>query len=209
MVDSEQTENPDVPVVIVGLGAYAGKGAWAKQLMVDNLMLTNRGASEAITVKLGWSIVDTDMVRATMNRNSPLLRKSSLLEGFIELPTSISPGKMQTLRDLQIDFVKRARELIRSAKLKGEAVIRLRVAEATFMNGSVWNEQTEIAKSRNHRYRPTPPPPGCPNRDCFFENNGQGYCTFVSLGFYCKRINCAIWDPAARSAGGPGTSRLD
>lgn len=51
--DVTQTNDPDIPVVIVGLASYAGKGEWAKQLMVDDVTLRNRSGNLIESVKLG------------------------------------------------------------------------------------------------------------------------------------------------------------
>src|SRR5689334_22596071 len=39
--DTTQKRDPDVPVVIVGMSSYAGKGAWARQFMVDEVTVKN------------------------------------------------------------------------------------------------------------------------------------------------------------------------
>lgn len=70
--DVSQTNDPDIPVVIVGLGSYAGKGAWAKQLMVDNVTLRNRTEKQITAVKLGWIMITAADREAGKNRNAAL-----------------------------------------------------------------------------------------------------------------------------------------
>ena len=55
--DVKQTNDLEVPVVIVGLASYAGKGAWAKQLMVEDVTLRNRTPNQVQSVRLGWIII--------------------------------------------------------------------------------------------------------------------------------------------------------
>lgn len=137
--DVNQTNDPDVPVVIVGLGSYAGKGAWAKQLMVDNVTLQNRSQNEIKSVKLGWIILTDEDRKAGKNRNA------ALREGFTnDLAATISPDRLGKLFDLRIDFVKETKDLIESGTLNGRAFIQLRVAEVEFTSGSSWKEGSAL-----------------------------------------------------------------
>jgi len=189
--DVPQTNDPDVPVVIVGLASYGGKGAWEKQLMVDDVTLLNRGPNLVKSVKLGWIILtETD-------RNAGKNRRAALNEGFtIDYPIAILPERVGKVKDLNIDFVKESKGVIQSGRLNETGFIRLRVVAVEFANGSVWREG-DVAR-RHHPARPLPPPQsGCADVVCFFRNNGQGYCTSTSPGTYCKRENCSPNDPAA------------
>ena len=189
--DVSQTSDPDVPVVIVGLSSYSGKGQWAKQLMVDEVSLRNRSPNPVRFVRLGWIIISAE------DRKAGKKRSAALREGFTEdLAATILPTRVVKLHDLQIDFVKKAKDLIRSGKLSGTAFIRLRVAEVEFIDGSIWTEGLEIAQRMHHPARRMAQS-GCEDRICFFEENGQGYCTYVSEGTYCRRENCNPNDPAA------------
>jgi hypothetical protein len=51
--DISQTDDPNTPVVIVGLASYGGKGQWAKQVMVDEVTVRNRTSNFVKSVKLG------------------------------------------------------------------------------------------------------------------------------------------------------------
>jgi hypothetical protein len=188
--DVSQTNDPDIPVVIVGLGSYAGKGAWAKQLMVDNVTLRNRTQKQLRSVKLGWIIITVANREAGKNRNA------ALRDGFTDvLSVRIPPDRMAKLEDLQIDFVKEAKELIKSERLNGMAFIRLRVAEVEFTDGPPWREGSAVAK-RNHAARPLLQS-GCEDRACLFQDTGQGFCDLFSPGTYCRRENCSPDDPNA------------
>lgn len=167
--DVSQTNDHDIPVVIVGLGSYAGKGAWAKQLMVDNVTLRNRTEKEIQSIKLGWIIITAEDRKAGKNRHA------ALRDGFTNvLPVRIPPDRMAKLEDLQIDFVKEAKDLITSGKLNGMVFIRLRVVEVEFADGLSWREGAAVAK-RNHAARPLAQS-GCEDRACLFQDTGQGFC---------------------------------
>lgn len=135
--DVNQTNDPEVPVVIVGLGAYAGKGDWAKQLMVDNVTLRNRSQNQMKSVKLGWIIMTSEDRQAGKDRNA------ALREGFTDaLFAELLPDQLQKLPNLRIDFVKEAKDLITSGKLTGMAFIQVSVAEVEFVDGSIWKAKS-------------------------------------------------------------------
>jgi hypothetical protein len=187
--DVSQSSDLDVPVVIVGLASYGGKGAWAKQLMIDDVTLRNQSQKQLKSVKLAWIIITDEDRQARKNRSA------ALVEGFTTaLPASARPGQMEKFQNLQIDFVKEAKELFKSGKINGIVFIRLRVSEVLFADGSIWKESTAIAK-RHHRVRT--PQTACEDRGCLFRDNGQGYCDISSPGTYCRRENCSPDDPAA------------
>jgi hypothetical protein len=189
--DVNQANDPDVPVVIVGLGSYSGKGAWAKQLMVDNVTLRNRSPDQTKSVKLGWMIITEEDSKAGKDR------AAALKEGVtVHLPVSIQPDRFGKLSDLRIDFVKETKELIKSGKLISRAFIQIRVAEVEFTNGSIWKDGRVVARRMHHRNRPLAQI-GCEDRACFFEDNGQGYCILPFSGTFCRRENCSPDDPNA------------
>ena len=139
--DVSQSSDVDVPVIIVGLGSYAGKGAWAKQLMVDNVTLRNQSTNQIKAVKLGWIVLTAKDREARKNRNA------ALREGFTQdIAVSARPGQMEKINNLHIDFVKETKDLITSGKINGMVFIRLRVSEVEFANGSRWKEGQALAK---------------------------------------------------------------
>ena len=189
--DMTQTNDLNAPVVIVGLSSYTGKGAWVKQLMVDNVTIRNRSPNSVKSVKLGWIILPAKDREAGKNRGA------ALRQGYTnKLQVLINPGKVKKARELHIDFVKEAKDLIASGALNGITFIRLRVVEAEFADGSSWKEGVALAKKAHHS-APRKPQIGCADVICFFEDNGQGYCTYTSEGTYCKRENCNPNDPEA------------
>lgn len=191
--DISQTHDPDVPVVIVAMSSYAGKGAWAKQFMVDEVTIKNNSSNPIKSVRLGWIILnDADR---TAGKN----RRAALREGFTnDISKSIEPGQMRKLRNLHIDFVKEAGDLIRSGKINGLAFVRLRVSEVTFENDSNWKEGAAIARRHHAVTSPTSPSQAlCPNIICLFHENGQGYCEGWGPGFWCRREDCSPDDPNA------------
>ena len=191
--DVNQKDDPYAMAIIVGLASYGGKGQWAKQLMVQDVTIRNRSTSVIKSIKLGWIIITAEDRQAKKNRSA------ALREGFTErMPVAILPDKLGKLRDLHIDFVKEAKDLIRTGKITGLTFIRLRVAEVEFDNGFIWKEGPAMAIRMHHSTPRVPAPPsGCADRICFFEENGQGYCSYSSPGTYCRRENCSPNDPNA------------
>jgi hypothetical protein len=190
--DNDQTHDPDVPVGIVAMDSYAGKGAWAKQLMVDNVVLRNNSKDQVKSVQLGWIILSAkDKKEVGKNRSAALRERFTK-----DLPISVLPGKMNKVHNLHIDFVKETGDLIQSGKINGLTFIYLRVAEVTFVNESIWKERTAIAKRLHHKTT-RPPQAFCPNVGCIFHDNGQGYCEIASIGNWCRREDCSPDDPQA------------
>ncbi|HSE30606.1 MAG TPA: hypothetical protein VLA93_03410 [Pyrinomonadaceae bacterium] len=144
--DISQTRDPDIPVIIVGLSSYAGKGLWAKQIMVDEVTIRNRSATSIDSVRLGWIIIRDEDRRAGKNR------RAALRDGFTpRLAVEMLPDReFGKIPDLNLDFVKEARDLIKSGTLTGVTFIRLRVAEVRFADGSVWKESDAVAKRMHH-----------------------------------------------------------
>jgi hypothetical protein len=105
---------------------------------------------------------------------------------------------MKKLNQVNLDFVKEAKSLVKAGTLNGNYFVRIRVSEVQFEDGSVWKEDAARAVSKQaHRVAPKPPQSGCPDVICQFHENGQGYCELTSVGLYCRREFCNPVEPLA------------
>jgi hypothetical protein len=190
--DVQQTSDPEVPVVVTGVRSYAGKGSFGKQVMVDSVVLRNRSLKLLKSVTLGWILI-TDA-----DRQAGKNLQGSLKEGHTKaIRAAIIPGKVSRIEDLKIDFVKEAKELIRSGVINDLTFLRLRVVSVEFMDGSRWKEGTAKSNRAHAKMRTPRPDPACVDTICLFFESGQGYCLAYGPGAYCKRENCNPNDPNA------------
>ena len=193
-IDLQQTDDPNIPVAVVGVRSYAGKGDWGRQLMIDTVTIHNRSAKAVSAVKLGWVILNAEVRAAGKNREAALVQGNAAVQNV-----AIKPQKMRKLPQLNIDFVKEAaKSLVKANTLDGDYFIKMRVSEVEFADGSVWQEDSGRASVKKaHKASPKPPQGGCPNIICQFHENGQGYCELTSQGLYCRREFCNPAEPFA------------
>jgi len=190
--DLEQVHDPRLPAVIVGIRSYAGKGKWGKQLMVDTVTVKNQSETPIDSVKLGWRIIDADDQSAVKNREAALVQSYSSF-----LHKSIAPHGMRLLKNLNIDFVKEAKALIKDGILSQRLFIRLRLSAVRFSDGSIWEESANRESPKRSHGSAVRSPQGCPNQQCQFHDNGQGYCELYMDGVFCRRETCSPDDAAA------------
>jgi hypothetical protein len=199
-VDPAQELDPYVPVIIVSERFYAGKGDWGRQLMIEDLSLKNRTLQDVTGLRLAWIILTTESREAGKNRDAALVQNSTAL-----MPQEWNKSPFKKLNSINIDFVKEAKRLIKGGTLTGSFFIRLRVSEVQFADGSNWREDDQLAVRKAvfaHAPLRAPQPQPTPNCQtqsiCFFQNNGQGYCTFDQFSTqFCRREYCNPNEPEA------------
>ena len=179
-----QSRDPNIPVVIGGIGSYMGRGDWQKHLMIENIVLVNRTPKVIKSFRLGWIIMSAEDHRVGKNR------EASLLEGQTDL---IEPGFTNfggRTKPFYFEVIKAAKPLIKNGILSGNFAIRIRLIEVRFEDGSGWTENQALALRRRYSHTRTPqlPTGRCTNDQCNFHLDGQGYCGEVSLnGYHCQK----------------------
>jgi hypothetical protein len=78
-------------------------------------------------------------------------------------------------------------------------ILRIRLSEIQFEDGSVWTEYQTVARSKySHAYARPTQQIACSDDQCLFYPNGQGYCQQAPLeGFHCQRHTCSPADENA------------
>ncbi|HEX8421869.1 MAG TPA: hypothetical protein VF634_00565, partial [Pyrinomonadaceae bacterium] len=92
--------------------------------------------------------------------------------------TEIAAHGIAKLDSTVVDFLAEAKPLLRKGRLNGDYVIKVRVVEVEFVDGSMWREQESTAKagensralsqSYNALYQPMM---ACENTKCISSNN--------------------------------------
>ncbi|MCA1591186.1 MAG: putative metal-binding motif-containing protein [Acidobacteria bacterium] len=166
--DVRQGQDTVTPVVISGISSLAGKDKWAGMLKVIQVKLTNRSPKTLTAVRLGWVIITAEDREA---RKPDRLAK--LLEGYTPLFDVILPGgETRRVDSPVINFIKEARPLIKNGALTGDFYLKVRVSEAQFEDGSIWQEG-ETAAFLKTAFRPLTPQTefNCPNTHCISSNS--------------------------------------
>jgi hypothetical protein len=67
-----------MPVIIVAIRTYVGKGNWRKHQMIESIVLKNRSPKAIAAFKLGWIVLSEGDYQAKKNR------EAALLEGYTD-----------------------------------------------------------------------------------------------------------------------------
>jgi len=132
--DTNQTNNASLPVVIGGVTMYMGKGNWLKYLMIESIVLVNRSGKPIKAFRLNWIIMTVEDHSAGKNRDA------ALLEGQTDL---IDPGLTNLggrTKPFDLEVVKAAKPLARNGTLNGDFIMRIRLSEVQFQDGTAWTE---------------------------------------------------------------------
>ena len=138
-----QATDTTTPVVVSGLSSLFGKKEWGGFLKVIGVKLTNRSPAAVAAVRLGWLIV-TEQDRLALKPDA----EAKQAEGATPLfETEIAARGAKKLDSPGIDFLEEAKPLLKKGMLNGEYVIKVRVVEVEFADGSHWREQDGAAKT--------------------------------------------------------------
>jgi hypothetical protein len=172
--DLNQATDTDTPVVVSGLSSLFGKKEWGGFLKVVAVKLNNRSPAAVAGVRLGWVIV-TEQDRVALKSDAEA-KKAEGATPFFETPLAAYGAKK--LDSPVIDFLAEAKPLLKKGRLRGDFVIKVRVIEVEFADGSLWQEQESSAKAdENNRalsrnYNPLyEPMMACDNTKCISEHN--------------------------------------
>jgi hypothetical protein len=135
--DVSQATDTTTPVVLSGLSSLFGRKELGGFLKVIAVKLTNRSAKDVVAVRLGWIIVTAED-RLAMKPD----KEAKKAEGATPLfETHIAPRKAKKADSPIIDFLAQAKPLLKNDALDGEYIIKVRVVEAEFADGTIWREQ--------------------------------------------------------------------
>ena len=152
--------------------------------MIQSVVLNNHVAKPVSAVKFGWIIITEQDFEARKNRDA------AVVGGYTQaFDLELSPLAMKRI-PVYIEFVKEAKSLIKAGVLSGTFYLRIRISELHFKDGTAWAENDLPASSKKYSHMPlrSPQLSNCPDTQCNFHENGQGYCNEVtSPGFACLR----------------------
>lgn len=130
--DINQATDTTTPVVLSGLSSLFGRQEWGGYLKVIAVKLTNRSDISVASVRLGWLIV-TEQDRAALKSDE----EAKLVEGITPFfDVAIAAKRAQKVEPPVIDFLTEAKPLLKAGALDGEFVIKVRVVEVEFGDGS-------------------------------------------------------------------------
>jgi hypothetical protein len=156
--------------------------------------LTNRSPVAVAGVRLGWLVV-TEQDRLALKSDAEAKKAAGTTPLF---ETLIAAHGIAKLDSTVVDFLAEAKPLLKKGRLDGDYVIKVRVVEVEFADGSIWREQEGLSKagednrSLRQSYNPLyEPMTACDNTKCKSNNNNGVLddCTFDPFpGLFC-RIN--------------------
>jgi hypothetical protein len=177
----EQAADDDAPVLVTGVSSLLGRGESA-DLIVRRVVLKNKSGRTVKSVTLRWMLTDGEA------------QTSVVLEGDTPAFEVMLPARAYQKTDIPlIDFARIARPLMRGGTLDGKFLLKLRVAEATFADGSAWQYRPSPAEFLKASFRPfSPAQTTCPNRGCGTGSSFQSTCDgYVSGSGSCHMYNCS------------------
>jgi hypothetical protein len=209
--DIDQRTNNDAPVVIDSVRSLMARGK-SVDLIVQRVALLNRTPKAVREIKLGWNLVtDEEQDAAVLQGNTPFFAASifRMTKQNVEIPP--------------IDFAKLVKPLLRRGAVDGNFLLKIRVNEVRFTDGSAWKDQARD-KFINVSYGPStlrlrcansgcgigPPPNGNSTNEahCGWYVTGSAGCTFsfcneqdgvnycVCENYYCESCLDPLWCPA-------------
>ena len=180
--DAEQISDGDSPVIVAGVESLLGRGESAN-LLIKHVIFENRTQKPVTRITLKWMITNDEAQRSVA-----LQGETSAFE--ITIPTLAQ----QTAEISLLDFAKIARPLMRNGALDGTFLLKLRVSEATFADGSSWNykKATRFIKA-SHAVLPALVQDNCPNNGCGTgTEHGEAQCGwYVSGASGCSLSLCS------------------
>lgn len=142
LVDSQQSDNSLVPVVVAAAGALQGP-ADKRGLKLGCGVLKNRSPKQVSSVQLRWILVrDQDPGPIVASGYEP---KNILQEGHspaIEL--SIFPDSVRRTDFSAINFAAITKDIAKDGTLTGKYVLIIGVREVVFEDGSVWKSEPVV-----------------------------------------------------------------
>jgi hypothetical protein len=181
--DMEQASVTDTPVLVAGVQSLLGRGKWA-DLIVKRVVLKNRSQRTVRSVRLRWLLTTND-------EQSKVLLQGDTSAFEVMLPKLA----FQRTDTPVIDFAKLVRPLMKDGVINGDFLLKFRVSEATFADGSTWRSERATSFVKASYVAPTSPQALCPNNGCGTGSYGQATCGwFVSGASGCTLSNCTTGD---------------
>ena len=136
LLDSRQTDDPLVPVVVAGAGTLQGP-ADKRGLKLGCGVLRNRSPKQASSVQLRWILVrDQAPGSVAASGYDP---KNVLLEGHPPpSDLTIFPDSVRRTDFSAINFAAITKDIAKDGTLTGKYVLIIGVREVIFEDGSVW-----------------------------------------------------------------------
>lgn len=169
--DADQASDNDVPVFVTGVQSLLARGDSAN-LIINRVVLKNRTQRTVTRVSLKW-LLTAGEEQATV-----------VLQGDTPHFYGMLPTRAYQKADIPlIDFAKIARPLMKAGVLDGQFLLKLRVGEAKFADGTTWRYDAPAVRFIKAAFPlPALPQTPCPNRGCGTGSYGQTTCNWFVSG---------------------------
>jgi hypothetical protein len=178
--DPDQASGNDVPVLVMAVQSLLGRGDSAN-LIVHRVVLKNRTQRTIKAVKLEWVL--------TSGEDQPSVVLQGDTPAFAVMLPRLSYQKTDSPL---IDFAKITKPLLKAGGINGNFLLKIRVGEARFADGSTWKGET--ARLIKASYVRPSSAQTCPNKGCGTGSvHGEAICPapyFVSGGLGCLLTGC-------------------
>lgn len=171
----------NAPVKVHATQTLTGNEKW-NDLKLINVELSNYSDKTVLGVAIRWIITPKSDRSYMLHQGYPGLFEAHLL-----------PGETKTVEAPIIDFAKIATPLIKDGTLSGDFVVKIRVCNVEFEDGSSWRE-TETAGIVKASYNNSDTQiVSCPNVICSFNNpQNKAQCDHDPVGGdFCDLTNCS------------------
>ena len=131
--DLKQLSDATSPVAVSMVTSSAGRGKFLGLMKLPEVILDNRGDSALVSARLGWAVVPDGQEAALLEGETPFFK------------ARVGAGASAKVDIPHIFFNRIIKPLLKEGKLNGTYRIVVRVQEARFANGSVWQRPPEVA----------------------------------------------------------------
>ena len=180
--DPSQASDNDVPVLVMGVQSLLGRGESA-DLIVNRVVLKNKTQRTIKAVKLRWLLTaGEDQTSVVLQGDTPAFE--------VMLPRL----GHQRVDSPSIDFAKIVKPLLKDGAINGNFLLKIRVGEARFADGSTWKGEATTRFIKASYVRPSSAQTECPNKGCGTGPvHGEAQCPglyYVAGGLGCTLSNC-------------------
>jgi hypothetical protein len=179
-VPDKSQNRTNTPVVVHATRTLMGNARW-HNLKLTHVTLINYSSKKIVAASLRW---------ITTSREKP---EAMLHQGYTRLfEAQLESGETKTFECPIIDFAKKSGDLFRDGTLNGDFLLKIRVTDVQFEDGSSWREGDAIPIVTASGS--SPQINVCDDRICSYNSpDSKVFCQrlFGSNGYWCDLTNCS------------------